>query len=433
MESPSDSTCGILPLELYLLVLDNLKLPDKTVQNSLTIFRLACCSSLLYNFINNWATQQVKKDLVIINELEKLDSVPLLRYPRNGLNIFCTQLAGICTLCPLRSNIEEFFTDVKLCDLCDLDYFPKISHTRLIAHYTISPTAKDAKPWEKIDCTYPCTRECSTHRCQSPGYGVYYRWQDIQQLVAKKELILRKAWHSCEYVGEEYGWFASPNVSHHQPDFWHNGSIWSDAGCRWDTEKCYFHMPSTLRPSTIEMMLLHEFRYRFDPTWRPRGTDQEDTLEYIRIARHWATERLWGQRPWKISNFPSQPRSLIACPCATAEDKAKVARQMKDYRSQSYRIRAVLKAFPNILRSPDMYCICSDIEDRELVVMTARDANVRWTEPILRKEMFRITKFDEKIDVQLVGHRKYNLVAQVDRVEMNGTKMSIVAERAIWL
>lgn len=48
------SACGILPLELYLLVLDSLNFPDKTVQNSLTIFNLACCSSLLYNFINKW-------------------------------------------------------------------------------------------------------------------------------------------------------------------------------------------------------------------------------------------------------------------------------------------------------------------------------------------------------------------------------------------
>ena len=62
------------------------------------------------------------------------------------------------------------------------------------------------------------------------------------------------------------------------------------------------------------MLLLREFRYRFDPLWQPMDSLEAELREYFGIAWFWIP--CWHQRPWRPGSFPLQPRSpnVRECP-----------------------------------------------------------------------------------------------------------------------
>jgi len=103
------------------------------------------------------------------------------------------------------------------------------------------------------------------------------------------------------------------------------------------------------------MLLFTEFRYRFDPKWRPEPSPNHALARYLQCARHWATGRYWSFRPWRLCNFPRPIRSESVSKC---NDQDLVHGSSNDnpafwtHQTLSAKIRTLLKAIPDILQSP---------------------------------------------------------------------------------
>jgi hypothetical protein len=117
--------------------------------------------------------------------------------------------------------------------------------------------------------------------------------------------------------------------------------------------------PSEIRPVTVEVRLLDQFLYRFDPNWTPsRGIEKEDIAGYSKIARNWLYAGNWDKRPWELEQLPALPRCLITNPYASHDQKKRSTDELHGYRVHCARIRAVMRAFPDILCFPDTWQRC---------------------------------------------------------------------------
>jgi hypothetical protein len=121
---------------------------------------------------------------------------------------------------------------------------------------------------------------------ESPRHHPVLLWEDVNKLLNRKYLVARHPGLNPEepfHGGEDYGLFFEEPVHRNEFD-WQQYSIWNQACVRWQ---------NTLRgdrrwsisPTIAEMILLREFRYRFDPRWYPQTSLETDIKEYFRIAK----------------------------------------------------------------------------------------------------------------------------------------------------
>jgi hypothetical protein len=126
------------------------------------------------------------------------------------------------------------------------------------------------------------------------------------------------------------------------------------------------------------MRLLDQFRQRFDPNWEtPSGSDKDSVIEYSKIATAWIRFG-WDDRPWKIENLPKQPRCLVATLYATPQEKEQSMTEIQDYVSYCTRLRAVVRAYPDILRDPRAWELATSSRSTSDAVRSAREG--KWWE-----------------------------------------------------
>src|SRR5438045_7829290 len=127
----SDIFSTKLPVELYHLVLDQIKSPDDTYCTSLAILNLARTSRLNFQIISLWAAAAAAQDIRVVRDIE-CESI-IHAYPqRTSIAILCKRLARICAICNNRATRREIFTELQLCQACEAVYFPKISMERIM-------------------------------------------------------------------------------------------------------------------------------------------------------------------------------------------------------------------------------------------------------------------------------------------------------------
>ena len=165
----------------------------------------------------------------------------------------------------------------------------------------------------------------------------------------------------------------------------------------------------TCSPHIIDLLLLSEFRYRFDPTWRPEDSQKRKLEEYVRFATPWADSEKWNDRPWAMQNFPNAPWCAFLLKTLELR-KGEACYQA--YQSTCTKIRALLKAFPQILRAPEVWRRCTIVSHRHSTlaedVKIALKGKEEWRESPQKDCKFQIQKRDGEYDVEFVG-RGFNL------------------------
>lgn len=229
-----------------------------------------------------------------------------------------------------------------------------------------------------------------------PPQKVIFRWSDVEELVLNHVLTL----DPIELrISRLYGRWVSPEefsnfdcegdyrltLSHRKElllDY-----IWRESRYRWGHDR--FHAID------VELILFKEFRYQFDSSWPPTRTEQEDIKVYSSFARYWATTHAtWQDRPWRLQNFPLPPRCSISNPHADEHDLREDEFDLAEYQNRCSKLRAVIKAFPDILRSPKVWhqCVTSKRNRKSIaeVVGMALSAAKIWEESKETKVGFEI-------------------------------------------
>jgi hypothetical protein len=111
-------------------------------------------------------------------------------------------------------------------------------------------------------------------------------------------------------------------------------------------------------PLAYDIKPFMEFRYRFDSSWKPKQY-REEVIEYIETAWCWTGKPRWWKRPWKLCDFPQQPKCSITNLYSTDADRKQDLEDLRAYNEQSSRLGAIISAFPNILHAPDMWGKCT--------------------------------------------------------------------------
>ena len=398
------------------LILEALNSRDDAALNSLAILNLACCARRYFDFICFWVAKASQKDIALIRDLE-MDTIPM--GPRTDISIFCKRLAGICAVCNNRARLPhgfgEYFTGLQLCHVCDPIYFPKISLSRLQDKFRII----GRRELRLLESRIVLKKDESGELPFSFRVGPYYRWKDIHSLLSQG-LVQRLAHVNFEQESqirnsEEYGLLDPPNENYDPADGCGDADDWwpislTLTDCLKNC-KLNWRKEESLPPSTIEVASFREFRYRFDPTWRPISSFGECLTEYGRFARHWARKSLWNERPWRFENFPRQPRSPFIYPQFADMSERVNQSSFKQHQFLCAKFRAVLKAFPDILRSPRTWLRCMGDKSpgpsiSEAIEIATRGKNV-WKEPAPRQLDFEIRRADGEADVEFVRRGKY--------------------------
>jgi hypothetical protein len=196
--------------------------------------------------------------------------------------------------------------------------------------------------------------------------GTFFLWQDVEDLAERGELfqikpppnnLVRSQW--SRKCAEYFGLFEiSAENRWSSNDFWG----WSDrfsrlrlkAHCR-DSLSLGGQFFSELRPVMLDMMLLDNFRFRFDPKWRrPWGTDKEDVAQYAAIAGVWIrrSRDVWESRPWRFCKLPVFPGCLITNSYLLANARSDSILSLQEYVDRCQLLRRVMEIFPDILYDP---------------------------------------------------------------------------------
>lgn len=170
------------------------------------------------------------------------------------------------------------------------------------------------------------------------------------------------------------------------------------------------------------MVLLDQFRCRFDPKWRPRPSQEigkEDVATYFKVARHWIGEDIWAKRPWRIQNLPLVPRCLITNPHSTIEQKEESVRQIHDYVHYCTGFRDIIRAFPDILCDPGTWELCLLIPTDEAVKIAEQKRTRPKREEVVTQKLV-IAKVRNHIDVVFPTFG-YNGGKMIDVVNADGS------------
>ena len=168
---------------------------------------------------------------------------------------------------------------------------------------------------------------------------------------------------------------------------------------------------SCLLPHLTDLLLLREFRYRFDPNWRPEACYDRKLEEYIQFVTPWADSGKWNDRPWAMQNFPKPPRFTFVAPNLRSLSEWKKDCFYRAYQSICAKIRALCKIFPQILRAPEVWRRCMMVSHRHSTL--AEDVKIAlekegWRESPQKDCKFQIQNRDGEYDVEFVG-RGFNL------------------------
>ena len=146
-------------------------------------------------------------------------------------------------------------------------------------------------------------------------------------------------------------YFYPPNSKAHSPEYWPRFLI-SETACRRSNHNLSVSDREILGLLTSDMILLREFRYRSTGTGHRKAIfwmRRENTVGFNR-------QTSWQSRPWRLSNFPPQPRSLAAEPLSHGRSYDMV--DFDIYQSRCTRLRRILKVCPAALSSPALWQKC---------------------------------------------------------------------------
>lgn len=345
------------------MILRYLDYPDETGKAPMAIFNFALSSNSLYQLVQYWVSTlpNARDEYAKISSLQLPN--PPFGYPRSNLAAYCKRHAGICALCTLRKYKLEHFSQLQLCHACDLKYFLKISKSRLDSLYTVRSRKRVYRRLLERELPYVTVPYDDSY--MGNGTATWYLWDDVQRVKSKG--YLRSLKHSKEILPkfdkEDYTYHLGPSQIAYLVLHWHCHLVFSTA-FDWCKSKSidksigiFGQIPTPRRPLIMEAAHFIEYRYRFDPNWQPPGP--ESLIEFIRIALPWANKAYWKFRPWNVSNFPRHPRSFVIDDRGISRpEKKRAERDMRMYQYRCSKIRAVLKAFPEILLSPKTWQKC---------------------------------------------------------------------------
>lgn len=359
------------PAEIYLLIAEALQTNnDETTKSGLAILNLALSSRSHYALISRWASPIAESDVATLQKV-LADSGRYTRSQtfKSPLSVLCKRISGICAICADRSDQTEIFTGLQVCKACDGFYAPKISYCRFDKLYHINKGGSPAQlhNWADEAIIRDWCRYFFPHadgRQDRDRRDPLVCWRDILELIKLNYLVriedlpleIREPWGGDEncHNGEDFGFFNKVEVGWRTDSQWQLILPWYQACLRWDPD-LRGERRVNVSPSMSEMVLLREFRYRFDPLWRPKGTVESEMQEYIRIAKFWFP--YWDQRPWRPCNFPLPPRPLHVHSHKRLEVSNRW-RELEKYWILCAKLRKLCKLFPQALLSPEMWMSC---------------------------------------------------------------------------
>jgi hypothetical protein len=254
----------------------------------------------------------------------------------------------------------------------------------------------------------------------------FYRWDEIQRLVSedttetKAHLRLRTEPNE-DFSSEEYCLTSHGNQTDKSAETFPRFHLLIEAS---NNGGMNVRGRDTYRPHITDLLLLQEFRYRFDPTWHPETSEEPNLAEYVHFVTPWANADNWNNRPWSMQNFPKAPRSAFIFPKFKNLEERKADPAYHEYQSTCAKIRALFKAFPGILRAPGVWRRCMRRVTIGDAVKIAAGGRKKWRGVPSFNFEFQLRKRDGDYDIEFVsgGNRKLEFVACPEsfRIETQG-------------
>ena len=419
-----------LPPELLLSILDYLRQDCKTPYGAMAIVNLARTCRGFWNVVEFWSLKEARQDLDSLSNLCAKDDSS----PPSALSILCRRLAHICIFCSNRGHysVDEKFTNLPICRACEVRKVPKISNISLDRLYFF----RRDNPDDFLNTLE--SRENLDHRL--------YLWRDIEPLIKNGDLIpyqitfynrrKRARILPIPYIPEEHGEFGFDRL------------YYGNEGGRWSPSKSELRqnfLDDVMRswndpsfdkysPILIEVSLFNEFHHRYDYSWQVKPTHEEQIAEYASVARHW-TNKHWCQRPWHLSAFPANPRYTASNPYAQQRHRDLDEEAYSQHQKHCKLQRAVIRAFPEILTQPEVWCRCMEASQLDEAVSLAASASLNHKPKKNRDLDFElVTSLEHGKDVHLTRTaRKKDLKPVMymtcDRDDISLRKVAIVRIR----
>lgn len=413
-----------IPMELFLNVLCYLEKDCENPHGAMAILNLAMTCRGFWNIIESWASTKASQDLQTLSSLYNKHNSS----PPSALSVLCRRLGDICMFCSnrARSSAGEVFTHLPICRACEARKVPKISNVNLDRLFIFSGDPEDLlKTLE--------SRENLDHRL--------YRWSDIEPLVVngylKNKYNKRKPGDNApiRFNPEEYAEFGFEQFYHEELD-WLEMSRNLPKISLDETMRSWNNAPfDKYSPILIEVALFNEFHYRFDYSWERKRTHQEQVVEYASVARHWTERDMWGQRPWRLSAFPTTPRCSVSNPCAQQCHRDMDQEAYSEHQKQCKLRRALIRAYPTILSNPDVWCRCvntSQFDQSVSLATSARLNNKPRRHHNLDFELLTSLKHDDALLIRTARNRDLKpviYVRYVEREDITLRKIAIVSIR----
>lgn len=427
-----------LPPELFLHILDYLA-ESGYREASLAILNLACSSRGFCRLILSHAMTVTKSTVRILQSLREHCDIAMAPSPFHILSIYCKQSGHICAICPNQAKFVDggkAFTGIHFCRACESVFFPKISWKRLHRYFDIAARVAHELARRKMSTTQ-----------MGNGKFYVYQWKDIENLISlglmKKKhdpdsniFILSQRCLSPEECSEFSDTSGDRDIPWSHRDSLRREILWSESLRRWEISD-----KQNVRPILIEITLFKQFRYEFDPSFRPPRTHDEDIRQYAITARYWAGPLNWPYRPWRLQNFPLPPRCSVSNPYANEYDAAEDQLDYETYQFRCRRLRAVIKAFPNILSSPGTWHRCFLSKRGKLPISDAvkiassRALSFREIGNPLEFEIRKSGTEDHSMDLELVRkgaelprplpNQRIKLLCSADIVRVDGESVDV--------
>ena len=428
-----------LPPELTCMILELLKIDDGTSQGCLGILGVAVLSRWHYWLVEGWAANAISRDLCLKSCLDAPFSPPT----STSIAILCKHFGWICAYCNNKARHPRLgVTGLRLCHACEPVYLPKISLERIKDIFYFVPGITGSSLLELLDPFLNVIMAKDVVRQNGVVENVideqFYLWDEIRPLVSEDatetepHLCLRTERNGEDFNSEEYCLTSRGNQTLNSADAFPRGHLLVEAchngGMNVRGRDAY-------RPHITDLLLLREFRYRFDPTWKPEISEEPNLTEYIHFVRPWANADNWNNRPWSMQNFPKAPRSAFIFPKFKNLEERKADPAYHEYQSTCAKIRALFKAFPGILRAPGVWRRCMRRVTIGDAVKIAGGARKKWRGVPSFNFEFQLRKRDGDYDIEFVcgGNRKLEFVACPEsfRIETQGEhwKANIVGVR----
>lgn len=285
-----------LPIDVILEIAEKLE-ADKSYKSAIGIHNLALSCRGLRDLLMFWTTRMTE----IMPSIDKIKGKHI-SIPSCPLRLYCRRLAGLCDLCESRSpraSMNEVFTNLRLCEICEGVHAPKYSREWVKSR--VIPRSEWEESFQQVEYK----------KCFGVDVCLQREINERTDLGRGRVVLLVGQGRTHRLHAEEYGVFGFDQMENVRLASIHQ--YWPPVISNYILFDLLRHWQGDTRtpesPSEYDLILLRDFRYRYDLSWDPPKSHKDELKEWARIASYWVGSIIvWRERPWCLSNLLIPPK-----------------------------------------------------------------------------------------------------------------------------